>query len=107
MAMERELSEMLGYYLDREYDLDALQGALAELTWSNLEAPRAAHRIEFLIGEAIDGRLGGDELRTELDQVRKSLLLAQAKSERLLSRRLDVGLAVHALARFGGRCGHQ
>jgi len=76
--MERELSEMLGYYLDREYDLDALQGALAELTWSNLEAPRVAHRIEFLIGEAIDGRLGGDELRTELDQVRRSLLLAQA-----------------------------
>ena len=79
MAMERELSEMLGYYLDREYDLDALQGALAELTWKqSREAPRVAHRIEFLIGEAIDGRLGGDELRTELDQVRKSLLLAQA-----------------------------
>ena len=33
-AMERELSEMLGNYLDREYDLDALQGALAELTWA-------------------------------------------------------------------------
>jgi hypothetical protein len=77
-VMERELSEMLGNYLDREYDLDALQGALAELTWSNLEAPRAAHRIEFLIGEAIDGRLGVEELRAELGQVRRSLVLAQA-----------------------------
>ena len=76
--MERELSEMLGYYLDREYDLDALQGALAELTFGNLEAPRAAHRIEFLIGEAIDGRLTLDHLRAELDQVRRSLLLTLA-----------------------------
>lgn len=72
--MERELSDLLGYYLDREYDLDALQGALAELTFSNLEAPRAAHRIEFLIGEAIGGRLALDELRSELDQVRRSLV---------------------------------
>jgi hypothetical protein len=72
--MERELSEMLGYYLDRAYDLDALQGALAELTFGNVGAPRVAHRIEFLIGEAIAGRLAIDDLRTELDQVRRSLV---------------------------------
>jgi hypothetical protein len=72
-VVERELGEMLGYYLDRAYDLDALQGALAELTFGTVEAPRAAHRIEFLIGEAIAGRLGAAELRAELDQVRRSL----------------------------------